>query len=49
MCNVSTFHTGELKTPQPDDTVFDIISEDEVSGVHDNSLYTTALSETGHL
>ncbi|KAA0718596.1 FYVE and coiled-coil domain-containing protein 1 [Triplophysa tibetana] len=40
---------GELKTPQPDDTVFDIISEDEVSGVHDNSLYTTALSETGHL
>ncbi|XP_057190580.1 FYVE and coiled-coil domain-containing protein 1 isoform X2 [Triplophysa rosa] len=40
---------GELKTPQPDDTAFDIISEDEVSGVHDNSLYTTALSETGHL
>ncbi|XP_056600435.1 FYVE and coiled-coil domain-containing protein 1 [Triplophysa dalaica] len=40
---------GELKTPQPDDTVFDIISEDEVSGIHDNSLYTTALSETGHL
>lgn len=43
-------HTGELKTPQPDDTVFDIISEDEVSGVHDDSLYTTALStDTGQL
>ncbi|XP_051989914.1 FYVE and coiled-coil domain-containing protein 1 isoform X1 [Xyrauchen texanus] len=44
--------TGVLKSSRPDDTAFDIISEEEVSCVHDsNSLsYTTALSpETQHL
>nr|XP_055057323.1 FYVE and coiled-coil domain-containing protein 1 isoform X1 [Misgurnus anguillicaudatus] len=34
----------EPKSPQPDDAAFDVISEDEVSSVHDSSLYTTALS-----
>ncbi len=52
LCNVNDVLTGALKSPRPDDTAYDIITDEEVNCVHDsNSLYYTAVqpSETQQL